>query len=152
MSLSGVTPRGVDSIFLISSADHGVTWKYIDTLINKDQSNALGAIKFDGSSLVEVADEKFLLATPTRNGRQHDGTSVFRFRDISSGELETENGKLRELNHIPLQTTFSLGQRGGGQSDYDEGNAPAGVVFPQFTLEERPTFFQIFQTGHGLND
>ncbi|MEM8542873.1 MAG: hypothetical protein AAGF66_02635 [Cyanobacteria bacterium P01_H01_bin.119] len=151
LSLSGATAGGVELIFLIASEDFGQSWYYVGELISKADAVSLGAERYDASSLVKIEDEVFLLASPMRNGLLHDGTSVFRFRDITHGTLEqSSDGQLVESNHIPVQTQFTMGDRGGGQADYDQGNFPGGVLFPQLTIEDDPQFFQIFQTSQGI--
>ncbi len=154
LSLSGLFPDGVDRIFLLASDDFGGTWRYVGDLITKADAEALGAARYDGSSLVEVMGEVFLLASPERNGLLHDGTSVFQFDDLASAALNRRDGRLVEYNHIPIQTEGFEGQTiGGGQADYDEGNVLRGVLFPQIDQDNKPgPVAQIYQTGDDLDD
>lgn len=107
-----------------------------------------------GLSVGEVMGEVFLLATPERNGLIHDGTSVFRFDDISTGTLERTDGRLAIFSHIPVQTDETRGDnRGGGQADFDEGNILGGVLFPQIDSDNMPgPIAEIYQTGRDLKD
>lgn len=152
LSVSGARRDGVDRIFLLASNDFGATWRFVANLLTRSDARRLGAARFDGSSLVEVAGVVFLLATPERNSRQHDGTSVFRFVDVATGALERADGALVVVSQIDAQARFTAGNRDGGQADYDEANTRGGVLFPQTTIEYAPRFFQIFQTGRDLRN
>ena len=149
LSLSGATSAaGIDRTFLLASDDQGQNWRYISNLITKTDAQALGAERYDGSSLVSFRGDIYLLVSPARGGIAHDGTSVFRFTDIATGQLErTVSGILREYHHIARQPEFS-GPLGAGQSDYHEDNL-GGVLIPQ-NDGDGPLFFQIFQTGEDI--
>jgi hypothetical protein len=108
----------------------------------------LQGIKLTPRPAVEIQDRVYLLSTPELNGYTHDGTDVFRFQDIATGELESSNGVPVVLNRIPRQTEFNS-TVGAGQSDCDEGNSVGGVLFPQYTEEQQPLLYQISQTGMG---
>lgn len=146
-----VSSGGVDRIFLLASDDFGVTWRFAGNLITSADAAALGATRYDGPSLVEVLGEVYLLATPERNGKTHDGTDVFRLANIATATLHRAGGVPNIFSSIPRQTGFASAV-GGGQSDYDEGNTIGGVLFPQITEETNPQFFQIFQTRKDLRN
>jgi len=143
----GATGAGIDRIFMLASDDFGANWRYVSTVITNADAAELGAERYDGSSLVKFRGDTYMLATPTSNGKLHNGATVFRFSNLTNGELERENGKLRVFHRIPLQdgriTNF-----GGGQSDYDEDSL-AGVLFPH-AKESGPDVFRIYQTGEDI--
>ncbi|MEM1197182.1 MAG: hypothetical protein AAGH57_13850 [Pseudomonadota bacterium] len=148
LSLSVLLPDGPDRIILLVSVDQGETWRFLATLITRADAQAIGAARYDGSSLTQVGEEVYLLATPERNGFIHDGTHVFRFADIETGRLERSGARLAVINHIPLQTDETMGDnRGGGQVDYDEANRVGGVLFPQIDTDNAPgPIAQIYKT------
>lgn len=154
LSLTALKADGPDTIFLLASDDFGESWRFVGDLITRADAEALGAARYDGSSLVEVMGEVFLLASPERNGLIHDGTSVFRFDDIATGTLERDGGRLTVFTHIPVQTDETRGDnRGGGQADYDEANVLGGVLFPQIDSDNLPgPIAEIYQTGRDLRD
>lgn len=154
LSLTGLKPDGPDRIFLLASDDFGKNWRFVSNLITRKDARLLGARRYDGSSLVEVGGDVFLLASPERNGLLHDGTTVFRFSEIETGALERQRSTPIIFNHIFAQSDTMRGDnRGGGQSDYDEGNTFGGVLFPQIDSDNLPgPIAEIYQTKEGLSE
>ena len=141
-------------IILVSSRDHGKTWKYVGTLTGYNDVKNSGYLTFTGSSLVEEKGRIFLLVSPSgklSNLRDpeghHDGIDIFEFEDITKARLKRDNnGKLVLIKHIDdnLQK--------GGQGDYDERNTYGGIVIPQQDLKYYPEVFQLFGTKQKIVD
>lgn len=135
-------------IILISSSDHGKTWKYNGTLIDYNDARDAGYLIFTASSLVKERDKIFLLVSPSgklSNLRDpeghHDGTHIFEFENISKAKLRRDrNGKLILIKHIDDNLEK------GGQADYDEQNSYGGIVIPQQDKKYYPEIFQLFST------
>ena len=134
-------------IVLLTSPDHGATWKYVGVLTDYKDARQLGYRVLTGSSLVKENDRLFLLVTPSgakglfRKNRAHDGTLVVEFEDIRRAKLQRdEDGKLRVLK------SFKPNLHSGGLSDYDEKNTSGGILFSQIDLGTKPEFFKIFNT------
>jgi len=139
------------AIVLIASSDHGLTWRYVGTLTNYDDANALGYLTLTGSSLVRENGRLYLLVTPSGakglkfKNRGHDGTLVVEFDDIRQARLKRDaKGRLKVVKR--LKPEF----HSGGLSDYDEQNTRGGILFSQINLKTKPEFFQLFSTGHRI--
>lgn len=147
LSLTGLVLTGPDRIVLLASDDHGQTWRYVGTPLSNADAASIGYLKFDGSSIVEDAGRVFLLASPQSQTVVHDGTLVFEFTSLGTGELFRDGtGAPSVRKHVPPQPDF-LSERGAGQSDYHAGNWSGGLLMPQLNLPDFPEFFQIFATG-----
>lgn len=141
------------TIVLLASADHGHTWRFINTLLTHDDATKLGCADFDGSSLAEDAGRLFLLASPMRRGKVpevHEGTAVFEFESLAEGRLRRDAKQLPAIvNYFaPQPDIFSI--VGAGQSTYDSHNTNGGLIMPQFNVKAYPEVFQIFQTGRKI--
>jgi hypothetical protein len=65
LSLTALKPRiggPLHDIILIASDDRGKSWRFVSTLVTRDDARAAGCDYFDGSSLAEDDGRFFLLA------------------------------------------------------------------------------------------
>jgi hypothetical protein len=56
--------QNIGKTILISSADHGNTWQYVNTLLEPDDAKEYEGLYFSGSSLARENNSIFLLACP----------------------------------------------------------------------------------------
>jgi hypothetical protein len=146
LTLSAVTHKGQNTI-LLSSDDHGETWKYIGTLTSGRDARSLGFNELTSSSLAEEGGKVFLLASPVKTVRfprhlQYNGVYIFEFDDFSKGRLKRDgSGDLVVQKYIPAIATRSVG---GGQSEYHEQNTYGGVIMAQSDARAPFERFQIF--------
>ncbi|NNG02590.1 MAG: exo-alpha-sialidase [Inquilinus sp.] len=150
------TPSGLGDwenrkIVLISSHDHGATWRYAGTLTDHDDASDSGYLVLTGSSLVKEGSRLFLLVTPSgakglgRRNRGHDGTWIVEFENIARARLKRDAaGRLVVLRRIPIDRDT------GGLSDYHEQNIHGGILFPQIDTRTRPDVFQTYMTGQRI--
>lgn len=144
-NVSGMYEWENRTTFLISSNDHGQTWKYNGILTDYNDCYELRYRVFTGSSLVTVNNQNYLLTSPSGSfnklNKDHDGTYIFKFIDISNAKLERDsNEKLIVYGY--LKDTLSS----GGQSDYDELNTNGGVMMPQINIKRYPKIFELYNT------
>ena len=141
-------------IILISSSDHGQSWRYTGTLTNYDDANNLGYLVLTGSSLVKHGASLFFLASPSgakgifKKNRGHDGTVVIKIEDITRAKLERD-----KRGELIVRQRLKPVKGSGGLSDYDENNINGGVLFSQLHVDSRSKntdFFQIFSTKKQL--
>lgn len=152
LSLTAIKKGGHDAIILLSSADHGQSWKFVAKAATSADAQALGYKYFDGTSIAEENGHVFLLASPAVALENHAGTMVFEFEELTAGKLmRDQSGKLVVRRHILPQSAF-LSDRGGGQSDYDEHNTYGGLLFPQLNIPAYPKIFEIFNTKQTLTE
>ena len=156
LSLTALTPQdfGVGhTIVLLASDDHARSWRFVSTLLTRDDARALGGEFFDGSALAEDNGRFFVLAVPMlRKGRMevHQGTAAFEFESLAEGRLR------RDAKHTPVVAAYFAPQPsifsvvGAGQSAYHSANVNGGLIFPQFNLKAYPEAFQIFSTGRRI--
>jgi hypothetical protein len=140
-------------VILVSSLDHGSTWRYVGTLTDHADAQRLGHRVLTGSALVKDKERFFLLATPAgalnpfSKIKGHNGVVVFEFDDLARGKLKRDGrGDL-----VVLRTLKPTLPHGGGLCDYDEQNQLGGLLFCQFHLKGKPEFFRLFQAGGPLN-
>ncbi|MCA9355713.1 hypothetical protein KC865_04205 [Candidatus Kaiserbacteria bacterium] len=121
-------------IVLLSSKDHGITWRFVNTLTDFDDASSLNYFVFTASSLVEKDGVQFLMFTPSgamnKKDKNHDGVYVVEFEDISKGLLKRDKGGKPLFSEI-------LGEfiENGGLADYHEKNTAGGVVGSNFYVE-----------------
>lgn len=134
-------------VILLSSPDHGTTWRYAGTLTDYDDASDSGYVVLTGTSLVMEGERVFLLTTPSgakglgRKNRGHDGTWIVEFEDIARAKLKRDaGGRLVVLRKIPIDL------HSGGLSDYHEQNTHGGILFPQINIDTRPDVFQTYNT------
>ena len=137
--------RIISKVLLLSSNDHGKTWRYLGVLLDDEDAKSLGCSRLTAPSLFKVKNEIFLLATPlTKN--IHYGVYVFKIKDIQKAEVERDiNGKLIVYKYISPSIFTNA-----GQSDYDEHNIYGGIVMAQANLQDMPEVLQIFNTNEQL--
>ena len=135
-------------IILLASVDHGLSWKYINTLLVAKDAELYEAEGFTGTSLVEEGDRYFLMVCPENfsNYRQGQlGTVIFEFEDISKGLLK-KNKRGDPVLVRYLKTEFSK----GGQSDYDQSNVNGGIIMPQSDVRDWPRSFRLYNTNQKI--
>lgn len=135
-------------IIMISSADHGRSWKAAGTILTAEEAKQFGATWFTGSSLVAENGRLFLMACPEVAGaglKAHRGTVVFEFEDIDRARLR------RDKAGVPIVIKRLNPERSmGGQSDYDSGNRNGGIIMPQLDMKDAPRAFGLFNTGQTI--
>lgn len=156
---ASTTPSGLGEwrkrkVVLISSNNHGKSWRYVGTLTDFNDANHFGYLIFTGSSLVKKENRLYLLISPSgakglfKKNRAHDGTMVIEIEDITRAKLKRNaNGKLAVLKWIKPSL------QSGGLSDYDEKNTVGGILFSQINTSVRSKnadFFQVYNTGEGI--
>jgi hypothetical protein len=155
LSLTALKPRigaPLHDIILIASDDHGKSWRFVSTLVTRDDARAAGCDYFDGSSLAEDDGRYFLLAAPmVRNKNEvHHGTVAIEFESLGKGILK------RDAQHAALIAAYFAAQPGifsgpgAGQSAFDSHNRTGGLIMPQFNVRAYPEVFQIYQTGRHI--
>lgn len=153
---ASATPSGLGQwkkrkIILISSKDHGATWKYVGTLTDYADASHLGYLVLTASSLVKVGGQYYLFVSPAgakglfKRNRGHDGTIVVEFTDLSQARLQRD-----AQGHMVVLKWIKPDLNEGGESDYDEQNTAGGIVFPQINLHAHADYFQIFNTKINL--
>ncbi len=123
-------------ILLISSKDHGKTWKYLGTLVNQKDAKDFGYLRLVAPSLVEEAGRTFLFLSPFKPlPVGHDGTYIFEFEDISKSSLKRDkSGRLIVYKY--LLPSIKGDNINVGESDYDEHNTYGGIVMPQIDINK----------------
>ncbi len=156
---ASTTPSGLGEwrkrkIILVSSRDHGKSWRYAGTLTDYNDANNFGYFIFTGSSLVKEGKRLFLFISPSgakglfKKNRSHDGTVIVEIEDISRAKLKRDaKGKL--VIHKWIKPSL----QSGGLSDYDEKNTYGGILFSQINTGIRSRnadFFQVYSTGQRI--
>lgn len=137
-------------IVLVSSADHGATWRFRGILTGYADCKRAGYAAFTASSLVEVDGRHYLLVSPagsmTKAGKGHDGTYIIAFEDIARAKLHRDaDGHLVILKHIRSNSPD------GGESDYDEHNTYGGIVYPAMNPRAFPEVAQVYSTREWID-
>ncbi len=148
LSLTGLVATGADRIVLLASDDHGESWRWAGTPLANVDAPPLGYLSFDGSAIAEQDGRVFLLVTPESPGVIHDGTLVFEFRDLARGRLWRDGVVPIVRRHIRPRAGFPL-ERRGGQADFHELGAAAGLLQPSIQVGQAE-MFQIDTTGQPL--
>lgn len=155
LSLTALKPRPdgpLHDIILIASDDHGKSWRFISTLLTRDDARAAGCEYFDGSDLAEDDGRFFLLASPMVKNKNevHQGTIAIEFESLGKGILrwDTDRAAAIAAYFAPQRSIFS--GPGAGQSTFDSHNRNGGLIMPQFNVRAYPEVFQIFQTRRGI--
>jgi hypothetical protein len=155
LSLTALKPRPggpLHDIVLAASDDHGKSWRFVSTLLTRDDARAAGCEYFDGSSLAEDDGRFFLLAAPMVQNKNevHYGTVAIEFESLGKGILK------RDAHHAAVIAAYFAPQPGifsgpgAGQSTFDSHNRNGGLIIPQFNVRAYPEVFQIFQTGRRI--
>lgn len=133
-------------VILLSSRDHGRSWKYVTTILSAKDAEQFGYRVFTGTSLVRDKGQIYLFATPSGaykgKNQGHDGLMAMRVTDIARGRLERDKSGAPKvvMRIMPNRTN-------GGLADYDEQNTGGGILMPQMSLRNLPKVFQTFDTG-----
>lgn len=138
-------------VVLLSSANHGKSWKYVGTLLTAADAKPFGYRVFTGTSLVRANGNLYLFATPSGayegSNQAHDGLMVMKFSNIARAKLERDGaGAPKVFMRIPPNRT------NGGLADYDEQNTGGGILMPQMSLRNVPAVFQTFDTKQGIHE
>ena len=135
-------------VILISSGDHGHTWRYVGVLANFSDAKKFGYLTLTGSSLVKVKGRLYLFITPSgargllKKNRGHDGTIIVPFKNIKKARLHRDlSGKLKAVKIL------KPGKTNGGLSDYHEKNTAGGILFSQINVKSPPQVFTVYSTG-----
>ena len=136
----GLTP---DRIIMIISRDHGNSWVYAGTVLQKSDLTA-PYTEIAGASLVEQEGQVYLAAALGNEQQRGQGTVIFSFEDLSKGLLQRDpkSGAPVVLNRIPLQNP-NTGYIGGGTAAYSEA---CGRGIMQTEQVGSSQLFQIYQT------
>jgi len=156
---ASTTPTGLGEwrkrkIVLVSSKDHGKSWRYVGTLTDYNDANNIGYLVLTGSSLVKEGKRLYLLISPSgakgifKKNKAHDGTIVVEIEDITHAKLKRDSyGKLT------IHKWIKPSLHSGGLSDYDEKNTYGGILFSQINTSIRTKnadFFQVYSTGENI--
>jgi|GEM_PF-949257 len=153
LTLSAVIGRQGQKTILLSSQDHGETWKYKGILTFRKDAENLGFNELTSSSLAQEDGRVFLLVSPVKAVKlprhlQYNGVYIFEFVDISKGILKRDAaGELIVIKYLPSLSTRSVG---GGQSEYNEQNTYGGIIMAQSDINESCERFKIFNTGQDI--
>jgi len=137
-------------LVLLSSSDHGRSWRFAGTLTTPRDSKDLGFKLLDASAIAEQQGRVFLLFCGDAGRPMHNGTIIVEFEDLAHGRLRRDaNGRLAIVKTIPGQGP-EMTPAGAGQAAYSEYNTAGGLVMAQPKLEMLPAFFQLWSTGQDL--
>jgi hypothetical protein len=132
--MQALTP---DQIIMIASSDHGNSWRYVGTVLQKSDLPGMakkGALPFTqiaGATLLEQNGQVYLAASLGNEQQRGAGTFILGFDNFFSGTLrrDPETGKPLILNEIPLKKVS--GAVGGGMAAYNDACGKNGVLQTQ---------------------
>ena len=143
MTLSAFTGDDTpDRVVMITSADHGRTWKYTDIPLQKSDLAAMGSYtRLGGASLIRKGGQVYLAAVLGDEQLHGRGTFILAFDDLSKGLLQRDpkTGAPVILKQIPLQNPAG----NGGFATYDDA-CPTGLVTAE--QDSAASSFRIFLT------
>jgi len=130
------------TLFLISSPDHGASWNFCGYLATSQEASDLGCSLFTAPALAEEAGRYFLLASPQNAFGWQSGTYIFEFSDLPAATLFRDDaGKL----NVTCFLAPTISTTNAGEAAYHAGNTGGGILFPQ--LQITPSIeFQIWNT------
>ena len=138
------------TVILLASEDHGVSWKFISSLLTAKDAHSFGNDYFDGTALAVDNGCVFLLAVPGSRRLMHDGCVAFEFAALATGRLRRDAaGHPVVANYFAPQPGLLSGP-GAGQSTFHTNNVHGGLLVSQFNLRAYPEAFQIYQTGQRI--
>jgi len=124
------------SVILISSNDHGNTWKYIGVIIDDNDAADFDSLFFDAPSLAEENGRVFLLVSRVNEKTiLRYGTYVFEFEDITTAKLKRDD-KHELIAYKYLPPILDGGQE--GQGDYDQHNIYGGIIISEANAKNSP--------------
>ncbi len=117
-----------DRIVMISSADHGNSWRYVGTLLQKSDLRGVNPAdktpytQIAGATLIEQEGKVYLAAVLGDEKQFGQGTFIFGFDDFANGVLHRDpaTGVPAVLHQLPLPKP-SLSLMGGGAAAYSDG-------------------------------
>jgi len=134
-------------VILISSNDHGNTWKYIGVIVGDNDADDFDSLRFDAPSLAEENGRIFLLVSRVNKETNFRyGTYIFEFEDITTAELKRDN-KQKLIAHKYLPPI--LGGVHEGQADYDQHNTYGGIIISHANSKDSP-MMSIYNTKAGI--
>ncbi len=143
--LTALKKHGPDAIILLSSDNYGKTWKFVNTLADRQDAQRLNFKHFDGADLALKDNKPVLLVSPAKPGVLHFGTLIIPFANIEKGELHrAKNRKLLPIKHIRPQMQI-INHTGGGQSTYSEWRGQKVFLMPQTNFKTYPDVFNIYR-------
>lgn len=146
MTLSAFTEEATpDRVIMIASRDHGISWLYAGTLLQKTDLGKIGPYtKLAGATLIEQEGRIYLAAVLGNHSQAGQGTFIFGFDDLNKGVLQRDpkTGAPLILSHLPLQGAQS-GPMGGGFAAYTDA-CPFGILSGEQGAGTAD--FQIFKT------
>lgn len=150
MTLSAFTKdKTPDRVIMLRSLDHGNSWQYAGTVLQKSDLAAMGPFtQLAGASLIEKEGQVYLAAVLGDKGQWGKGAFILGFDDFTKGILrrDAKTAAPVVLQHVTLQNQNTAGA-GGGFAAYTEA-CPFGFL----VSEEKPdgSSFQIFKTYQKL--
>lgn len=161
LTFTAASVKRLQRTILISSKDHGETWRYAGELTNKDtlekdvdKNYTPEQLLLTSSALAEEGGKQFLLVSPRNRGGQgkYNGVYIFEFDDITRGKLKRNSeGKLVVHKYL---LAISSEWVGGGQSEYHEKNTYGGIIMSQTDNSKsgQKEFFKVYNTKENVAD
>ncbi|HEY6643378.1 hypothetical protein [Povalibacter sp.] len=120
------------------------TWKVVGRLTEPRDGPQLGEhyVGLGGTALVEKGGRYYLIATPIAStDNRYDGCNVYRFEDLTHGELERRRGKL-----VVAQTVRGIpGTHHGACAAHSR--LVGGILLSQIVSTAAPRVMQIRRSG-----
>ncbi len=144
-----------DRVIEIVSRDHGNSWLYAGTLLDKKDLAAFNMkgqpvyTRIFGATLLQHDGDVYLAAALGTKAQRGAGTLLFRFDNFASGRLETDpkTGAPAIVRRIPLPVP-GAGAVGGGTIAYTQACTKAGMMISE--QHGASPYFHLFQTGRPL--
>ncbi|MBN8541240.1 MAG: exo-alpha-sialidase [Deltaproteobacteria bacterium] len=146
-SVSDITDRDRWVVLLKCASPCNVTnaasWIFVNKIFSKSDSAAVDP-KFNGfaaPAIAETATGVYLLVTPTEDAQaNYRGCRVYKFSDLSTGQIETENGSPKLFASTgPTSTTFN------GACAYIGGSV-SGILRSHLGQDNPPWDFRVLLT------
>lgn len=120
---------------LLSSRDHGKSWKYLGTLTDYNDAKNLGYVTLTGESLFKKKDKIYLMATPAgslkKSYKDADGSYIFAFDNLAKAQLKRDKGGHLRVHQYITPSSNEERDVHGGHADYDEQNVNGGIIMGQ---------------------
>jgi hypothetical protein len=133
-------------VVLLRSADHGVTFRYVSTLLDAPDAALLGASFYTAPALLPgPGPAPLLLATPSVSV-VYAGCVAFPFADLEAGTLARDAGQPTAILGVPVGEGMY-----GGACAFDRGLSGSGLLRSEVDLSVPwPPTFRILRTGREL--
>jgi hypothetical protein len=135
----GATP---DRVIMITSTDHGNSWRYVATPLQKEDlaniappDGAEDYTVLSGATLIEQAGQVYLSAVLGDGMQRGRGAFIFAFEDFAKGLLKRDpkTGAPLVIRRVPRQYQGSgAGRIGGGFAAYTDA-CPFGILTTEQT-------------------